>query len=451
MYKVKRFFDCQVPVNLCNFECDYCTVGQWKAVQGPGPKEYMPFKYPVEQMAAALSPKRWGGICAINLCGNGETLLHPQILEFTKLLLKDGHFVSIVTNGTVTKAIDYLCDLEEEMRSRIFFKFSFHYTELLKRNLLNSYFDNVNKAHRAGMSLTVELVASDGNVPYIEEIKEVCMEKLGVLCHLTDPRANTTEDIRHLTEMPMEEHLKIWSQFDSALFDYRQATWGQNRKKHFCYGGVWSFNLGLGNGRLKQCYRDADTIQFIFDNIEEPIHFLPRGHFCSFPHCFNSHVFDCLCGVIPEIASPTYMELRNRVLPDGTEWLKQPYKDIYGNKVCENNTVYSDEEKIYADGIMCLSHEKVLKTEFLELMKKYLEKMEGKSLKVYGDNSIANWLSSEFGLEKWDNAKENDLIIVTDFSNYAQIKAKMKKNNFQSISIIDLPMETQNYEGTSVD
>lgn len=451
MYKVKRFFDCQVPVNLCNFECDYCTVGQWKAVQGPGPQKYTPFKYSVTQMAAALAPERWGGICAVNLCGNGETLLHPQILEFAELLLKDGHFVSIVTNGTITKAIDYLCGLEEEMRSRIFFKFSFHYIELIKKNLLDTYFNNVEKAHRAGISLTVELVASDGNVPYIGEIKKVCMERLGVLCHLTDPRANTTEDIRHLTEMPMEEHLKVWSQFDSDLFNYRQATWGKNRRKHFCYGGVWSFNLGLGNGRLKQCYRDADTVQFIFDNIEEPIHFLPRGHFCSFPHCFNSHVFDCLCGVIPEIDSPSYMELRNRVLPDGTEWIKAPYKDIYGNKVCQNNEVYSEEHKIYADGIMRLMHRQTPTAEFSSIMGKYLKLMGGRICKIYGDDPIADWMCQEYGLEKLEDRKKGDLVIVTDFSNYAQVKAANKKKNLQSISVVDLPLEVKERECSCVD
>ncbi len=440
MYKVKRFLDCQVPVNLCNFQCDYCTVGQWRAVEGKGPEKYTLFKYPVEQMAAALRPERMGGICAINLCGNGETLLHPQILDFTKLLLEDGHFVSIVTNGTVTKAIEFLCELEEEMRSRIFIKFSFHYTELLRLNMLEAYFNNVRRAHNAGLSLTVELVASDNNVKYIDEIKDVCMKNLGVLCHLTDPRANTTHDIRHLTEMPMEEHLKVWSQFESALFDYRQATWGQNRKENFCYGGVWSFNLGLGNGRLKQCYRNANTVQFIFDNIEEPIHFLPRGHFCSFAHCFNSHVFDCLCGVVPEISSPFYVELRNRVLPDGTEWIKAPYKDIYGHRVCENNELYTDEEKAFADGIMRLANEIEPTIEFTEMIKKYCLKLSREYVvEIYGKNSIAEWMRNNLQMENVITEGLKKMIIVTEFSDFAQIKPELEKlTDAEIISVVDL-------------
>ncbi len=445
MNKIKRFFDCQVPVNLCNFECDYCTVGQWKLVQGKGPDKYTPFKYPVEQMAKALSAERLGGICAFNLCGNGETFLHPQIMDFIDLLLEEGHFVSIVSNGTVTSAIDHLCSLDEEMRSRVFIKFSFHYTELIKKNLLQKYFDNVHKAHNAGLSLTVELVASDGNVPYIDEIKKVCMENLGVLCHLTDPRANTTDDIRHLTQMPMDEHLRVWSVFDSALFDYRQATWGQKRDKDFCYGGVWSFNLGLGNGRLKQCYRNSDTVQFVFENIDEPIHFIPRGHFCSFPHCFNSHVFDCLCGVVPEITSPYYIELRNRVLPDGTEWIKPAYKDIYSRRVCENNTPYTEKEKLYADGILRLKNNKVVNEEFKKLVLSCIEKLSAeKTIEFYGEDNIADWLKSNVQIEKNIATEKDKLIIVTDFSNFAQIKPILCENSIaEVISIVDLLLRSK--------
>lgn len=442
MYKIKRFFDCQVPVNSCNFVCDYCTVGQWKLVEGEGPNKYSLFKFPVEQMAAALSQKRLGGACAFNLCGNGETFLHPQIMDFIKLLLKEGHFVSIVTNGTISSAIDNLCNLEEDLRSHVFIKFSFHYTELLRLNMLDKYFNNINKAHNAGISLTVELVASDGNVPLIKEIKNVCIEKLGVLCHLTDPRANTTHDIRHLTKMPMEEHLKVWSQFDSALFDYRQKTWGQKRDKYFCYGGVWSFNLGLGNGRLKQCYRNSDTVQFIFDNIDEPIHFIPRGYFCSFPHCFNSHVFDCLCGVIPEIISPYYVELRNRILPDGTEWIKPAYKDIYGRKVCENNTLYNEEEMLYADGVMRLQNNIEPTDAFRKLLERYLNKIsEKQSIIVYGDNNIARWINKKINIGDYNKEQVDKIVIVTNFSDFAQIKHEISKtNNTEIISIVDLSM-----------
>ncbi len=443
MYSIKRFFDCQVPVNRCNFECDYCTVGQWKKVQGEGPTQYTPFKYSIEQMGKALSPERLGGTCAFNLCGNGETFFHPQILEFAETLLKMGHFVSIVTNGTVTPAIDYLCNLDEEIKSRIFIKFSFHYIELKKRNFLKMYFDNVKKAHKSGLSLTVELVASDQNVSYIDEIKKICLDELGVLCHLTDPRLNTDSEIKHLTEMPMEEHLKVWEQFDSALFDYRQATWGQSRRNDFCYGGVWSFNLSLSTGKLKQCYRNSDTIQYIFECVDEPIHFIPRGCHCSFAHCFNSHVFDCLCGVIPEIDSPFYAELRNRILPDGTEWIKGPYKEIYNEKVCKNNSLYSNEEKILANGVIDLHNNYEPQEVFDSLMNKRVkELMKEKEVFVFGEDFAAEYLTNKLNIPQTRQLtdEEKAMIIVTDFEHFPEIKRKMLEENItvDIVSIVDL-------------
>lgn len=263
------------------------------------------------------------------------------------------------------------------------------------------------------------------------------MENLGVLCHLTDPRANTTTDIRHLTEMPMEEHLKIWEPFHSALFDYRQATWGKNRRENFCYGGVWSFNLGLGNGKLKQCYRNSDTVQWIFENIDEPIHYLPRGYHCSFAHCFNSHVFDCLCGVIPEIASPYYAELRNRVLPDGTEWIQGAYKEIYNRRVCENNTEYSEEEKMFADGIVRIWNEEETKQEFVKIFQNCIDILqENNNIEIYGEDSISNWIKKNIIIK--DN-KQRKLIIITDYAEIGPLKEQLaKEGNTNVISVVDL-------------
>ncbi len=437
MYKIKRFIDCHVPVNLCNFKCDYCMVGQCNAFK----KEYTNFEYPVDTMAYALRPERMGGICAINLCGNGETFLHPQLMDFIKLLLRDGHFVSIVTNGTVTKAIDELCKLDVKERSRVFIKFSFHYTELVRLNLLNVYFNNIHNSHKAGISYTVELVASDGNVPYIDEIKKVCMENLGCLCHLTDPRANTTDDIRHLTNMPMDEHLKVWGSFNSALFDYRQATWGHDRKKHFCYGGLWSFNLNLSQGDLKQCYRNSGVIQNIFEHPTEDIHYLPIGHHCRVPHCYNSHVFDCFAGVIPEIPSPTYAELRNRVLPGGDEWLKGPYKEIYSHRVCENNEPYIEERQIFADGINMLNYTmETPGSDFTESVHRCLSNMSEKSVAVFGENRVAEHLLFICDkLKKYQDSSDANVVVVTDYLHYGSIKQTLsKKTNATIINIVDL-------------
>ena len=54
-------------------------------------------------MRKALSKERLGGICLINFCGGGETLLPPEIVKYIRVLLEEGHYIMIVTNATVSK------------------------------------------------------------------------------------------------------------------------------------------------------------------------------------------------------------------------------------------------------------------------------------------------------------------------------------------------------------
>ena len=48
----------------------------------------------------------WEGFVLINLCAGGETLLGETILPVVKALLEEGHYVMVVTNGTMTKRFD---------------------------------------------------------------------------------------------------------------------------------------------------------------------------------------------------------------------------------------------------------------------------------------------------------------------------------------------------------
>lgn len=98
--------------------------------------------------------KDWGGTCVFNFCSFGETLILPQNVEYCKRILAQGHFLGIVSNMTITKNIQELLNLPAEWRSRLFFKCSFHYMELKKRGLLETFVKNVNDAWNAGASIT---------------------------------------------------------------------------------------------------------------------------------------------------------------------------------------------------------------------------------------------------------------------------------------------------------
>jgi len=437
MDKIKCYIDCSISVSICNFRCSYCHVAQHNDFGNA----YKPFQYPVEHIAKAFSPKRFGGICFINLCGNGETLIHPQVIPLTKLLLQDGHYVSLVTNGTITNPLTEISDWPINLRERIFIKFSFHYTELMKFNLLDVFFSNISAVKAAGISFTVELVASDESIPYIDEIKDVCMDKLGAFCHATDPRDHRQEGLPRLTQMELAEHQKVWGQFDSALFDYRQTTWGASRKCEFCYSGEWLVVVNLTSGMLRQCY--LGSMQMVFDDINEPIHFTAVGTHCPYPHCYNSHVRDCFVGVIPHISSPTYAELRNRVCTDGSEWLTEKYKEVFGKRICENNQEYDEDRKIFTNGMMTLLHrEDEPDASFALIVERYLLELGIKSPIFYAENRVTEWLTQQINtaVPFWDNLA--DSIIVTDSKDIVAIRKKLEKETkLPIIDIWDLPVK----------
>jgi hypothetical protein len=289
------------------------------------------FKYSPEFIGKALSVERLGGVCHIQLTSFGETLVRPEMIEVARELLKQGHYIGILTNGTLTKRIKQLSELPLEMRERIFFKMSFHYLEFIKNGILDQFFHNIDLIKESGMSFTVELVASDELEPHIEDIKKVTKERLGAYCHLTMPRVQETKQLasRH----SLEEYHEVWKSFNSELFEMKYKLWGRNMRGHFCYAGVFTGELVLNTGIMKTCYNQF-TRQNIFRDITKPILNLPVGHKCTVPHCYNGHLFFSF-GDIPEINISSYAEIRNRKCDDGSEWLTPRMKAFLSQRCDE--------------------------------------------------------------------------------------------------------------------
>lgn len=338
MDKIKRFIDCTVPVVTCNLRCPYCYITQERKFL----KALPTFRYTAKQIGAALSKERLGGICHINLCGGGETLLPKEMTEIIYELLSQGHYLAIITNGTVSKRFEEISKMPKDFLERIMFKFSFHYLELKKRNQLELFFANVQMMRTLGCSISIELTPDDYYIPYIDEIKNICLEKAGAVCHVTVARKETDADLPILTELSREDYIKTWETFDSDLWRFKMSTFNVKRKE-FCYGGVWTAHLNLGSGILKQCYCGS-VIQNIFDNIEKPIKWNAIGNNCGEPHCHNSHVWLTL-GAIPEMTTPTYASMRNRICTDGSEWLTERMKIFLSGKLDKNNEQYTIEER----------------------------------------------------------------------------------------------------------
>jgi len=339
MDKIKRFIDIAVPVQTCNLRCPYCYIFQEKKFLAALPY----FMYDAKTIGKALSKERLGGICHFNLCGGGETLLPPEMTDIIKEMLTQGHYLAIVTNGTITKRFEEICKLPKEYLSRLLFKFSFHYTELKRLNLFDVFWNNVHNVKVAGASFSVELTPNDETIPYIDEIKAICTEKVNAFPHITVAR-KMDSDLSILTNLSREEYKKTWGTFKSNLFDFKMTTFNVKRKE-FCYAGQWTATLNLGTGILRRCYCGG-VIQNIFKNVNKPIKWEAIGSNCKEPHCHNSHVWLTL-GNIPELQNiPTYSSMRNRICNDGSEWLNEKMKNFLSQKLYDNNKQFTKEEMI---------------------------------------------------------------------------------------------------------
>ncbi|MCD8220943.1 MAG: glycosyltransferase [Clostridiales bacterium] len=339
---MKRYIDCYIATETCNLRCHYCYIAQLEKFRN----KLVELPYTEKEIRKALSRERLGGTCLINFCAGGETLLAPELIAVIKELLEEGHYLSIVTNGTLSKRFDELAGFPSDLKQRLFIKFSFHFLEVKRLGRMQDFFENVNKMKKAGISFSVEVTPSDELIPYIDELKAVSLENVGALPHITIARDDRTNGINHLSEHSWEEYQKIWGTFDSELFDFKKSIFYIPRKE-FCYAGDWSIYLNLSTGDYSQCYF-GDKLGNIYD-FEKPLEFRAVGCNCKYAHCYNGHSFLAL-GDIPELETPTYASLRDRLCTDGSHWLQPDMKRFMSQKLVDDNEEYPMELKRMING-----------------------------------------------------------------------------------------------------
>lgn len=337
---IKRLIAINVPIKNCNLSCEYCYITALKQTEKGAAK----FNYSPEHVGKCLSKERLGGTCIINLTGGGETLIPKEMPEYIFQLLLQGHYLEVVTNGTLSQRFKTIGDFPEELLERLEFKFSFHYKELIRKGLIDTFFTNVKLMKDKGCSFTIELMPYDALIDDIPDIIEICKKELGAVCQITVARNDLTKGKKILTDLSYSEYEKTWKIFDSTMFDFK---WKIFRKKinNFCYAGAWSMYVDLGTGAAKPCYSQMSN-QNIFENPDKDILFEPVGKHCRQPYCYNGHAFLSL-GVVPELKTPTYADIRNRLSEDGSEWLKPKVKKAFSSKLVDANKEWSNREKFF--------------------------------------------------------------------------------------------------------
>lgn len=338
--KIKKLILCYIPTNVCNLKCEYCLVSQ---VDGWHDDNGIEFRYSVEHIVKGLSKKRLDGECFVNLTAQGETLLYKDIVPLTRGLLEEGHSVEIITNATVSKRIDEILELPDNLLSNLFFKCSYHYEQMKDKEIEKKYWSNVKKISASPCSFTIELMPYDKISNDISDICARCNENAGAVCHATVGRNDGKSGKDILTSLSKEDYERKWGVLNSTMFKLKMELFGKKRKE-FCYAGLWSLLIDLSTGEASQCYGRTNT-QNIFKDLSKPIKFRPVGYSCLQPFCFNGHAH-IAWGIIPEYKSPSYFEIRNRECNDVSNWVKGGCENLFKQKLKDNNSEYSELEKI---------------------------------------------------------------------------------------------------------
>lgn len=331
--KIHRFIDLNMHgTTMCNFHCEYCYV--WRREEFKTGNKLS--EHSVQEIREGLSLERTGGVCFINMCARGETMLSQDIVDLVRQLLEEGHYVSVVTNGTVTNKINEILNFPEPLQERMFFKLSFHYNELKRLNLFTVFWKNVNNIRASKCSYTLEVTPGDGTIEYIEEMKKMFQENAnGLMPHISFTRDSTKVGFDLLSEHSIDEYRQIWGQFDSKMFDLKSRWYGVNMTQYRCYAGNWSYLVNLLTGDIKLCYR-KDVVGNIFDKSMKTFPVLPIEHECNMSYCFNNHAF-MAWGCVPEVSCYNYLDMRNRQNKDGEVWVKESMASAMAQKLNENN------------------------------------------------------------------------------------------------------------------
>lgn len=320
-----KYIGIDVPAYGCNLNCSYCYLdrNQERKIQFPK------LNHSIKYIRNKLQKRNIGGSALIGICASGETLLADGIVELCVELLKEGHYIIIVTNATYSEGISKLIEAAGDYASHLMFKASFHYMELKKRNLLSKFADNITAIDQSKASFSIELMPHDELVEYIPAIMEYSYEFFGALPQLTIGRDEKNE-CKLLTKMSIEEYRKTWEVFKSEMFDLKMKYYMMHGTN--CNAGRDSFFLEIDSGFMRRCLFADNLGNFYDDNTS--LDFERVGDNCPLKYCYNCHAYVTI-GVLPDYPSPSLAIIRDRERLDGRHWLKKDMRRFLDIKLYE--------------------------------------------------------------------------------------------------------------------
>lgn len=284
MSKIQMYINGLVDTNSCNLECSYCYL----KLQGYGvPSKPCSYRYDIPLIRKAMSKSRWG-TCYISLTGKGETLIDKWVIDLGRALLEEGHYINFINNGTMTENLRYMRETyTHELAQKTMLTFSLHYNEMKRKNLLDDYFENVRSMKKSGFTVYMHLTLADEYIPYLDEIRERCLNEVGILPQagiVRDETDRTTEEA--LTQQTIERYYELAASFHSPYFELSKQLYEEKCNGQYCYAGELGVLINFSTGHMKQCLCNEYGYN-IFENPDEPVALERVGSTCKAPWCYN--------------------------------------------------------------------------------------------------------------------------------------------------------------------
>jgi len=269
LVRIKHYIEANINGCGCNLQCSYCYLRQAKYNQT---RTDSCLNYTLEVIQQACSIRRLGGSCLFNLVGDGETLLPKEIVDLIEVLVQEGHYVNVLTNGTIS---DRMRELVERLQGigkadHICFHLSLHYVELKRKKLLKKFFENVKYVQSQGISFHIKTVLGrEFNEELAKELRTICKEEIGAYPQVGIARQDNPDGTFSIcTEMGIDEYFRMGDKFESQMFELDKKEFNKKRDE-FCYAGKWCFMLNLTTGSCWECLSNASNSFNFYENIYE--------------------------------------------------------------------------------------------------------------------------------------------------------------------------------------
>lgn len=280
--KAKKIYPIYVelsPSGACNHRCIFCALDY---------VGYKPFFLDMINLKPILTEMGEKGVKSVMMGGEGEPLLHPQIIALTHHAKKSGMDVSFTTNGVLLSEKF----LKEALPSVTWIKISlnagspetYHQIHRTKPEDFNKVIDNLHQAVKFKKENNINCVIGAQMVLLPENAHEVIslaklLKEIGLDYFAVKPYSQHKfsltkqyKDVRYEPYLKLGDELRALSDenFNAVFRDRTMKKWDKQERSYYtCYATPFFWGYLMANGDFYSCSAFIGDDRFKCGNINK--------------------------------------------------------------------------------------------------------------------------------------------------------------------------------------